>query len=279
MNATQVLMCPPKYFEVNYVINPWMQRGAVRLALANQQWERLRAGIAAHAEVVLLDPRPGLPDMVFTANAGVVIDDRVMASHFQPHERRAEEAHFKDWFCHHGYTLLELPDYIGFEGAGDCLYDAGRTVLWTGLGLRSEPEVLVYLNRAFGFDIVALRLADPHYYHLDTCFCPLSGGHVLYFPEAFHPTSRAEIERRVAPEKRIAVSAADAGQFACNAVNLGREVFMHRASEPLRAALEQAGYRLHEYELSEFLKAGGSAKCLTLRLDAPPALSRHARAA
>ncbi|HXQ64386.1 MAG TPA: arginine deiminase-related protein [Steroidobacteraceae bacterium] len=269
MNAT-ILMCRPTHFEVSYTINPWMQQGAAHGELALSQWRTLRTALAAHAEIVTIDPQPGLPDMVFTANAGVVVGERAMASHFMPHERRGEEPFFKRWFRERGFVMVELPEDIGFEGAGDCLQDARGPMLWTGLGPRTEPEALAYLATAFDREIVGLRLVDPRFYHLDTCFCPLSGGHVLYHPEAFHPTSRSEIERRVPASLRVPVGTEDAANFACNAVNLGTEVFLHRASPLLTAQLARAGYRAHEIHLSEFLKAGGSAKCLTLRLDSPP---------
>ncbi|HXQ30777.1 MAG TPA: arginine deiminase-related protein [Steroidobacteraceae bacterium] len=269
MSAT-ILMCRPTHFEVSYTINPWMQQGAAHGALALAQWRALRAALAAHADIVTIDPQPGLPDMVFTANAGVVVGDRAMASHFMPHERRGEEPFFKRWFRERGFVMVELPEDIGFEGAGDCLQDTRGPVLWTGLGPRTEPEALAYLAAAFDREIVGLRLIDPRFYHLDTCFCPLSGGHVLYYPAAFHPTSRSEIERRVPAALRVPVGAVDAANFACNSVNLATEVFLHRASPQLTAELARAGYRVHQHDLSEFLKAGGSAKCLTLRLDSPP---------
>jgi N-dimethylarginine dimethylaminohydrolase len=269
----QLLMCPPTHFEVSYMINPWMNQGAVRVREAQRQWQRLHDALAEQVEVLCIEPQAGLPDMVFTANAGVVVGDRAMASHFLPQERRGEESFFKGWFRQNGFQLVELPEDVGFEGAGDCLLDPAEGFLWTGLGPRTEPEAYAYLSRAFGREVVTLRLVDARYYHLDTCFCPLEGGHVMYHPGAFHATSRSEIERRVAPELRIEVDAEDAAQFACNAVNVGRNVFLHRASEALKARLSAAGYVVHEIELGEFLKAGGSAKCLTLSLGAPDALS------
>jgi N-dimethylarginine dimethylaminohydrolase len=268
MSAT-ILMCPPTHFEVSYVINPWMRQGPAHSAQALAQWQALKAALGAHAAIVTIEPQPGLPDMVFTANAGVVVGERAMASHFMPQERRGEEPFFKRWFRERGFTLVELPEDIGFEGAGDCLEDMRAPLLWTGLGPRTEPEALAYLGRAFDREIVGLRLVDPRFYHLDTCFCPLAGGHVLYHPDAFHPTSRSEIERRVPAALRIPVAAGDAADFACNSVSVGGEVFMHRASPQLTVELARAGYRVHEIELGEFLKAGGSAKCLTLRLDSP----------
>jgi N-dimethylarginine dimethylaminohydrolase len=117
--------------------------------------------------------------------------------------------------------------------------------------------------------VVSIRLTDERFYHIDTCFCPLTDGFLMYHPPAFDFDSRMAIETRIPPHKRIIVDTIDAGNFACNAVNIGDRVFLHRASEPLKARLMLAGFKVQEIELTEFLKAGGSAKCLTLKLTEP----------
>lgn len=264
-------MCPPDYFEVDYVINPWMDghSGSLDLDLARAQWERLRAGLAECADVVLLEPRPGLPDLVFTANAGFVYGERAVPSHFMPHERRPEEPYLRAWFEEHGYDVRVLPENIAFEGAGDALIDRGGPWLWAGYGFRTEIEAHDFLRSWFDLEVVSIRLVDPRFYHIDTCLCPLDGGYLLYHPPAFDADSRAEIERRVPAAKRIPVSVENAGHFACNAVNVGERVFMNRANGQLVEALEARGFRVSQLGLSEFLKAGGSAKCLTLKLTEP----------
>jgi N-dimethylarginine dimethylaminohydrolase len=269
--ATRILMCPPDFFEVDYVINPWMDghAGSLDQDLARSQWERLRAAIAECAEVALLEPQPGLPDLVFTANAGFVHGRRAVPSHFMPHERRPEEPYLRAWFEGEGYEVRVLPDNIAFEGAGDALIDRGGPWLWAGHGFRTEIEAHDYLRDWFDLEVVSVRLVDPRFYHIDTCMCPLDGGVLLYHPPAFDAASRAEIERRVPADKRLAVGIEDAGHFACNAVNIGRRVFMHRAPPALAAALETRGFTVCEVPLTEFLKAGGSAKCLTLKLTEP----------
>ena len=138
----RILMCPPKYFTVDYVINPWMagHESSLDIELANRQWCELRDAIGEHAEVVEMDAVENLPDMVFTANAGAVYGNKAIASHFMPEERRPEEPHFKKWFRDNGFELLELDEKIGFEGAGDCLRDRGGPWLWTGYGFRTEIE-------------------------------------------------------------------------------------------------------------------------------------------
>ena len=269
----RILMCPPDYFSVDVAINPWMagNEGQLDRDRAQRQWQALVDGISEFADIVTMQAQPDLPDMVFTANAGVVYGDKAIASHFIPHERRPEEAHFKRWFRDHGFELLDLDEKIGFEGAGDCLLDRGGPWAWTGFGFRTEIEAHSVIADYFEREVVSIRLTDERFYHIDTCFCPLTGGFLMYHPPAFDYESRLAIERRVPPHKRIVVDTEDAGNFACNAVNVGQEIFVHRASDPLKARLMLLGFRVHEVDLSEFLKSGGSAKCLTLKLTEPVA--------
>ena len=271
MSRDKILMCPPDFFSVDYVINPWMagHEDSFSLDRAKQQWDRLHEKLGEFADIVTMDPQPDLPDMVFTANAGVVYGDKAIASHFMPHERRPEEPHFKKWFADNGYELLALDEKIGFEGAGDCLLDRGGPWMWTGLGFRTEIEAHAEISDFFDTEVVSIRLTDDRFYHIDTCFCPLTGGFLMYHPPAFDFNSRIAIESRVAPQKRIVVDTEDAGNFACNAVNIGNQVFLNKASGALKSQLTQVGFKVHEIELSEFLKAGGSAKCLTLKLTEP----------
>ena len=267
----RILMCPPDYFTVEYVINPWMagSEGHLDEKLAAKQWEDLRDQLAEYADIVTIAPRPDLPDMVFTANAGVVYGNKAVASHFMPMERRPEEAHFKKWFRENGFELLDLDEKIGFEGAGDCLLDRKGPWLWTGYGFRTEIEAHAELQAFFDREVVSIRLVDSRFYHIDTCFCPLTDGFLMYHPPAFDYESRIKIESRIPSHKRIVVDTMDAGNFACNAVNIGDQVFLNKASQPLKARLMLAGFTVHEVELSEFLKAGGSAKCLTLKINEP----------
>ena len=267
----RILMCPPDYFTVDYVINPWMDghEGTLDIELAKRQWCALRDEIAEKADVVEMDPVPDLPDMVFTANAGAVYGDKAIASHFMPEERRPEEVHFKKWFSDNGFDLLDLDEKIGFEGAGDCLKDRRGPWMWTGFGFRTEIEAHEEIAGFFDVDVVSIKLVDSRFYHIDTCFCPLTDGFLMYHPPAFDYDSRLKIESRIPPHKRIVVDTIDAGHFACNAVNVGDTVFLNQASEPLKARLMLAGFRVCEVDLSEFLKAGGSAKCLTLKLTEP----------
>lgn len=267
----KILMCPPDHFTVDYVINPWMagHKDSLSLELARQQWQQLRDVLSDYADIVTIDPHPDLPDMVFTANAGVVLGRKAIASHFMPMERRPEEVIFKQWFRDNDFELLDLDEKIGFEGAGDCLFDRGGPWLWTGYGFRTEIEAHPKIQDFFDIELVSIRLTDERFYHIDTCFCPLSDGFLMYHPPAFDYESRISIESRIPPHKRIVVDTLDAGQFACNAINIDDQMFLHRASDPLKARLLAAGFKVHEIELTEFLKAGGSAKCLSLKLTEP----------
>ena len=273
MAKDKILMCAPDFFAVDYAINPWMDgnEGSLSLDLAKQQWARLRDSIAVHADVVLIEPQADVPDMVFTANAGTVLGEKAMASHFLPMERRAEEKHFKRWFSEHGFELYSLDEKIGFEGAGDSLFDRGGDWLWAGYGFRTEIEAHPHLEKFFAKEVVSIRLVDPRFYHIDTCFCPLNDGWLMYYPPAFDEESQKKITARVAGDKTIVVSDEDVGHFACNSVNIEDKVIMNRVSSGLKRDLARAGFEAIETSLTEFLKAGGSAKCLTLKLTEPPA--------
>ncbi|HEY9652055.1 MAG TPA: TIGR00300 family protein, partial [Coleofasciculaceae cyanobacterium] len=180
------------------------------------------------------------------------------------------------WFEEKGYTVHELPKDLPFEGAGDALLDREGRWLWAGYGFRSELDSHPYLAKWLDIEVVSLRLIDERFYHLDTCFCPLSGGYLLYYPPAFDAYSNRLIEMRVVPEKRIAVEEPDAVNFACNAVNINHTIVMNKVSDSLKGRLGEAGFDVVETPLTEFLKAGGAAKCLTLRVTEPIRTEVHA---
>ncbi len=272
------LMCPPDYYDVDYVINPWMEGNIHRSSRDRsvEQWEGLHHILKQHAIVGLVKPQKGWPDMVFTANAGLVLGNNVVLSRFLHKERQGEEPYFKKWFEEKGYTVYELPKDLPFEGAGDALLDREGRWLWAGYGFRSELDSHPYLAKWLDIEVLSLRLIDERFYHLDTCFCPLKNGYLLYYPSAFDSYSNRLIEMRVSPQKRIAISEADAVNFACNAVNIDHIIVMNKASEELKARLAEAGFHVIETPLNEFLKAGGAAKCLTLRVTEPVLEEVHA---
>jgi lysine-ketoglutarate reductase/saccharopine dehydrogenase-like protein (TIGR00300 family) len=271
-------MCPPNHYDVDYVINPWMEGNIHKSSRdrATEQWHKLFHIIKDHALVELVDPQPGWPDMVFTANAGLVLGKKVVLSRFFHKERQGEEPYFKQWFEAQGYTVYELPKDLPFEGAGDALLDREGRWLWAGYGFRSELDSHSYIAKWLDIEVISLQLADERFYHLDTCFCPLNRGYLLYYPPAFDFYSNRIIEMRVPPEKRIAIGEADAVNFACNAVNVEDKVIMNKVSDDLKQRLKAVGFEVFETTLSEFLKAGGAAKCLTLRTTEPVMADVHA---
>jgi N-dimethylarginine dimethylaminohydrolase len=267
-NGPAFLMCSPELYEVNYVINPWME-GNVHAASkreAGAQWEQLRSAISRFARIELVEPQPGSPDMVFTANAGLVRNGVVALSRFFHPERQGEESHFGKWFGDSGFAVRETPQATPFEGEGDALFECDGSLLWAGHGVRTVRCTHQWLMGIWDVEVVSLRLVDPRFYHLDTCFCPLLGGYVMYFPKAFDAESLLKIEQRYPHDKRICVSDLDALRFACNAVNVGRVIVLNEVSVELSRQLEDLGFYLVQIPLTEFLKAGGAAKCLALRL-------------
>ncbi len=272
------LMCAPDHYDVDYVINPWMEGNIHKSSRdrAVEQWQKLHHVLKDHAIVDLVKPQIGWPDMVFTANAGLLLGKNVVLSRFYHKERQGEEPYFKEWFESQGYTVYELPKDLPFEGAGDALLDREGRWLWAGYGFRSELDSHPYLAKWLDIEVLSLRLIDERFYHLDTCFCPLAGGYLLYYPPAFDSYSNRMIEMRVPAEKRIAIAEADAVNFACNAVNVDSVVVMNKASDSLKQRLANAGFQVIETPLTEFLKAGGAAKCLTLRVTEPVQVEVHA---
>lgn len=270
-DSVQILMCSPRHYEVDYIINPWMEGNIHRSSRerASEQWDGLYQVLKTYASVALVEPQKGWPDMVFTANAGLVLGDRVVLSRFFHPERQGEEPYFQKWFEDHGYQVYTLPQSLPFEGAGDALFDRDTGLLWAGYGFRSELDSHPFLSQWLEVEVLSLRLVDPRFYHLDTCFCPLTDGYLLYYPGAFDTYSNRLIELRVPPEKRMIVQDLDAINFACNSVNIDRLVVMNQASDELKRTLGDRGFTVIETPLSEFLKAGGAAKCLTLKLSEP----------
>jgi lysine-ketoglutarate reductase/saccharopine dehydrogenase-like protein (TIGR00300 family) len=278
--SIRILMCSPDHYDVDYVINPWMEGNIHKSSRdrAAEQWQRLYHILKDLAVVDLVPPQQGWPDMVFTANAGLVLGDDVVLSRFYHKERQGEEPHFKQWFEENGFTVHELPKDLPFEGAGDALLDREGRWLWAGYGFRSELDSHPYIAKWLDIEVLSLRLIDDRFYHLDTCFCPLTDGYLLYYPDAFDSYSNRLIEMRVPAEKRIAIEEADAVKFACNAVNVDRTVVMNQASDNLKLRLAEVSFQVIETPLTEFLKAGGAAKCLTLRITEPVLPDVHANA-
>jgi N-dimethylarginine dimethylaminohydrolase len=258
-------MCPPDYYGIEYEINPWMSRSRGSTPTgARRQWQSLHDALhGLGVTVELMPPQPGLPDLVFTANAGLVFGSRFFSSRFRHEVRARESPYFEAWFAGHGFTVEHLPEGMFFEGAGDALFCG--PILFAGYRIRSDVRGHQYLAQEIGKLVLPLELVDPRFYHLDTCFCPLAPGEALYFPAAFDAYGQKVLETHV--PRLLPVVEPEACRFGCNAVVIGKTVIVNTGCERLAADLRAWGYQPVSVELDEFLKAGGSAKCLTLRLD------------
>jgi N-dimethylarginine dimethylaminohydrolase len=258
-------MCPPDYYGIEYEINPWMdkKRGA-ETERAKRQWRSLYEALGAlGVSVELLEPQKGLPDYVFTANAGLIFGKQFFSSLFRHEVRARESAHFDKWFAAHGYTVEHMPDGMYFEGAGDALF-CGHT-LFAGYRIRSDIRGHQHVARQIERQVLPVELVNPRFYHLDTCFCPLAPGRAIYFPDAFDAYGRKVFENNI-PEL-LPVIEPEAHRFGCNAVVVGKTVVTNTGCDRLAIDLRAWGYESVQVELDEFIKSGGSAKCLTLRLD------------
>lgn len=261
-------MVQPDHYRVEYEINPWMKGNAHKVdpQAAIRQWENYRAKLSETARVDVIPSQYNVPDMVFAANGAFVLNNKAIISNFRHPERQEEEEHFQEWLQSQQFEVYRLPKGLAFEGAGDGIIDTARGLLWFGYGFRTNLEAHRLVAAILNHPVLSLRLVDERFYHLDTCFAPLSSGHVLYFPEAFDRASIQVIEAHVPSDKRIAVDMADAVALACNCVESGGRVFLSSCSEKLQRQIEAAGFEVVRTELGEFHKSGGSNRCLVLRL-------------
>ncbi len=262
----KVLMCEPKYFLISYEINPWMKiENQVNVPRAIAQWQNLYQTIKNIADqVYLVEPQDNLPDMVFTANAALIHKNKAYISNFRFPERKNEAEYFNQWFLNYGLeTKLhdKNQDYF-FEGAGDALFMGD--LLFYGYGFRSDKEFHTHLTSLFPKNIIFCHLIDPYFYHLDTCFCPVNEQFAIWYPYAFTPESRKAVEDKI---NVFAVPEAEARHFACNAVVLGDHIVMPAGCPETKKYLTSQGFSVLECDVSEFIKAGGACKCLTLLLD------------
>jgi len=263
-------MCPPQHFGVLYEINPWMRRTVpVDPERALAEWEGLVATLkAADAEVLTIEPDPAVPDLVFTANAGLVNGGQFVPSHFRHPERQPETAIHAGWFAAQGWRVDRLPDGLDHEGAGDALPFTGpdgRTVLLSGYAPRSDAAATSALSELLGCPVRPIQLVDPRLYHLDLTFCPLDERHALVAPLGWDRYGRAVVESLV-PEPLV-LTDDEALAFCANSVVVDRTVIMSTVPVRVGRALEAWGFSPVETPVDEFLKAGGGCRCLTLALD------------
>jgi N-dimethylarginine dimethylaminohydrolase len=261
------LMCPPVHFAVEYAINPWMRPGIpVDRDLAMAQWDTLRRTyLDLGHRVDLLDPVPGLPDMVYAANGATVVGGVVLGARFRHRERAAEAIAHREWFRAAGFTRVVEPEFVN-EGEGDLLVLGSRAgaVVLAGTGFRTDPRAHAEAAGVLGRPVVSLELVDPCYYHLDTAMAVLDEDTIAWLPEAFTAGSQAVLRERF-PDALVA-DPADAAVLGLNAVSDGRHVVLPVEATRLSAELAVRGFVPVPVEMSELRKGGGGPKCCTLEV-------------
>ncbi len=260
----KLLLCPPDYYGIEYEINPWMSRSrGADIEATKQQWHGLHQKLVdLGCDVHLVPPRPKLPDMVFTANAGLTVGRKFIPSNFRHQERAGEAPFFADWMEDHGYEVIWLPKDQYFEGEGDALF-AGDA-LFCGYKFRTDVAAHRSVADILGCLVISVELVDPRFYHIDTCFCALPDVGAFWFPAAFDEYGQRAIRSHV--PNLIDVVEEEAAHFSCNAVVLDRQVVLPEGAPNLMQSLGNRGYTCHPLPMTEFLKAGGACKCLTMFL-------------
>jgi len=269
MTKIKYLMCRPDNYDVEYEINPWMKGNIHRpdVDKAKFQWGQFHELLSKHADVEVLPQPKDVPDMVFAANGGFILNNNCIVANFRYKERQGEEAHYEKWFRDNGFNVFRLPKGISFEGAGDALVDQKREIVWAAYGFRTNYEAHPLIAALINHPLHSLRLVDPRFYHLDTCFAVFSTGHIMYYPAAFDRASQQLIETTIEKKYLIPVADVDALQLCCNCVEADGKLFLSDCSDELEEKINNTGLELHRTHLNQFHMAGGSNRCLVLKLD------------
>ena len=257
-----LLLCAPDHYGIEYEINPWMSRArGADIPMTQAQWKELYDTLSKlKCRIHLISPQPKLPDMVFTANAGLTVGRLFIPSNFRHQERAGEAPHFAKYMEDRGYEVSWLPKELYFEGEGDALF--GGDALFCGYKFRSDINAHRAVADLLGCLVISVELVDPRFYHLDTCFCPLTDGGVMWFPAAFDEYGQRAIRDHVSD--LIDVSSEEAACFSCNAVVIDRDIVLPEGAPKLVGKLQDRGFTCYPLPMTEFLKAGGACKCLTM---------------
>ncbi|OBB69106.1 dimethylargininase [Mycobacterium sp. 852014-50255_SCH5639931] len=260
--ARRYAMTPPEFFAVEYAINPWMDIATpVDVGVAVAQWDALRRTyLRLGHRVEVVEPVPGLPDMVYAANGGFVARDVAIVARFRFAERAGESRAYAEWMSSLGYRPVSTR-HIN-EGQGDLLM-IGETVL-AGYGFRTDRRAHPEISTALRVPVVSLELVDPRFYHLDTALAVLDDRTVAFYPPAFSAAAQDQLQA-LFPDA-IVVGSADAFVLGLNVVSDGLHVVLPAAATGFAAQLREAGFEPVGVDLSELLKGGGSVKCCTLEV-------------
>ena len=266
VNNNTVLMGAPDHFKVEYSINPWMDADVeVDIDLAKEQWSNLKKAIeSAGAEVKVVPANEDLPDLVFTANSGIINGNDVLIANFKFQERQGEEAVFENWYKDNGYRVGRIPSEYKFEGRGDAF--VYQDYLIGTYGIRSDKEALEFIAKKFGLTPLVNRLIDEKFYHLDTCFqlLPTGNNDAIYYPGAFEDSSLSNWSELF---NLIPVSKDDAELLTCNAVVVGNTVIFPAGEISVIEKVKELGCNVVQVNVSEFIKAGGACQCLVISLN------------
>ena len=265
MQNSTVLMSSPEYFRLEYSINPWMIEGVeVNLELAKDQWSGLKSTIEkCGAEVKVIPGNTVYPDLVFTANSGIIKDKSVLISNFKFQERRGEEIIYENWFKKNGYDVARIPSEYKFEGRGDA-FVYGEYLIGS-YGVRSDKEALIYIAEQFELKPKIVKLVDEKFYHLDTCFqkLPTNNNDAIFYPEAFEDSSLSEFSDLF---NLIPVGENDANKLACNSFVINESVIFPSDDIDIIETVADLGCNIEISNVSEFLKSGGACQCLVITL-------------
>jgi len=266
----RVLMCEPLFYEVSYRINPWMKLGSVDKKEAGKQWEKLKnvyekLGI----KVEVIPQKEGLPDMVFSADQGIVLGNEVLLSNFRYPQRRKESYYYRQWFEKEKFIVKTMPKRIWFEGGGDSLWLGGR--LLVGVGFRTQFESIKEINKFVSNKrkenpiVIPLFLTDPFLFHLDACLLILNEQSAFYYPKGFSEKSK-KILKKLVPNL-IPLAKEEAYNFAANSFVINHYLICQKGSSQMRKEAEHLGFQVIELDMGEFMKAGGGIHCLTGELN------------
>ena len=255
----KILLCKPTHYDVVYSINPWMTNGYVNKTLALKQWNQMRSLLSVFdLDVKVMEQNSALPDMVFVANAGMVYKNNFISSNFKHKQRRKESVHFKDWFLKEGYNIITVPKRLSFEGCGDAIVHGDNLI--AGYGFRTDLGALKYIAKKLELNLIYLKLLDERFYHLDTCFSIIDDDLAIYNPNAF---SKHTIEK-LSNFELLPVTTEEANNFACNSIVFNKTIFMPSDNDRIADILSERGYQVYQIDTSEFLKSGGSLRCMCL---------------
>lgn len=270
----KIFVCPPMYYEIVYAINPYMAQhlGGTNPQLCRDQWNNLCHVLReCGAEVVEVPPAKGYPDQVFMSDPGITWGNQFFVSQFASAERGPEANLMAEFMASQGYQVSVLPQGLTWEGNGEVLFALDENCAFTGTcyggyGIRTKRESLDWLEQAMGCNFVKFRLTKAEFYHLDTCFCPIPGGYYAVYPDGLDATQWAAFSADVEPENLYIASQDEVSNFNLNAVVLGKNYITHACSPEYSKWLQERGFTVRITDVSEFIKAGGSVKCLTQRV-------------